>query len=129
MTKIMDLLGIPWHLISKKGQDFSLTFKYLGFQWDLTLWTVSLSDKKCHRALLKLSLFLSNPCVSWKDYASLHSSLQHISFVYHNAHCALPALSSFLSKFPNDYVLHHTLHAVINDMDMWLSCLSGPTMS
>ena len=129
MTRIKDLFGIPWHLTLKKGQDFSLTFKYLGFQGDLTLKTVSIPDKKRCRALLKLSLFLSNPRVSQKDCVSLHGSLQHISFVYRDTCCALPALSTFLSKFPNDYVLHHTPHTMISNMDMWLVCLSGPTMS
>jgi len=79
---IMDPLGIPWHPISKKGQDFGSSFKYLGFLWDLTTCSVSLPDEKCHRVLLKLNQFLSKPRVSRKDCASLHGSLQHICFVY-----------------------------------------------
>jgi len=34
---ITDHLGIPWHPISKKGQDFGCIFKYLGFLWNLPL--------------------------------------------------------------------------------------------
>src|SRR5882724_9705139 len=46
MMQITDPLGIPWHPISKKGQDFGLSFKYLGFLWDLTVWTTSLPIDK-----------------------------------------------------------------------------------
>jgi len=101
MTKITEPLGIPWHPISKKGQDFGQMFKYLGFHWDLIQWTVSLPDEKHCTALMKLTHFLGNPRVSQKDCASLHSSLQHISFVYHNACCALSSLVNLLDEVPN----------------------------
>jgi len=52
-----------------------------------------------------------------------------VSFIYHDAWNALPSLSAFLSKFPNDYVLHHVPHAVKSDLSLWLACLTGPTMS
>src|SRR5882724_7637846 len=116
VTKIMDLLGIPWHLISKKGQYFGPSFTYLGFHWDLTLQSISLPDKKRHRILLKLTLFLSKPRVCGKDCASLHGSLQHISFVY--ARCALPTLLTFLSMFPNNFVMHYTPRAMTSDMNL-----------
>ena len=83
-------------------------------------------DKKHCRVLLKLNLFLGKPHVSWKDCASLHGSLKHICFVYHDAQCALPALSAFLSKIPNDYLLHYAPHTMINDLNLWLACLTGP---
>jgi len=67
--------------------------------------------------------------VSQKDCTSLHGSLQHVSFIYHDAWNALPSLSAFLSKFPNEYVLHHVPHMVMNDLMLWLTCLTGPTMS
>ena len=37
-------LGIPWH--REKGQDFSSTFPYLGFLWDLTRKTIAIPEKK-----------------------------------------------------------------------------------
>jgi hypothetical protein len=39
-------LGIPWHPVSSKGQDFAATFEYAGFGWDLRARSVSLPDKK-----------------------------------------------------------------------------------
>ena len=129
IAQITDPLRIPWHLILKKGQDFGLSFKYLGFLWDLTVHSVSLPDEKHHRVLLKLNQFLGKPSVSWKDCASFHSSLQHICFVYQDAHCTLPALSAFLSKFPNDFVWHYPPCTVVTNLNLWLSCLTSPAMT
>ena len=43
---ITNPLGIPWHSISKKGQDFASSFTYLGFHWDLVNRTVTILSKK-----------------------------------------------------------------------------------
>ena len=96
MMWITDPLGIHWHPISKKGQDFGPSFKYLGFPWNLADHSVMLPKEKQCRILLKLRLFLSKPHISQKDCTSLHGSLQHISFIYHDTWSALPALSAFL---------------------------------
>jgi len=42
---IMSLVGVPWHPIKNKGQDFMLTVKYVSFLWDLENHHVSLPDK------------------------------------------------------------------------------------
>ena len=63
------------------------------------------------------------------DCASLHSTLQHVSFGYQDACSALPALSRFLSKFSNNFVLHHILHAVLKDLDFWQACLIYPSVT
>ena len=81
------------------------------------------------RVLLKLKLFLGNPCISQKDCASLHGSLKHICFVYHDAHCALPALSQHFVKVPEHYVLHHIPQAITTDLNLWLTCLTGPAVT
>jgi len=39
-------LGVPWHPLSSKGQDFAWTVKYIGFFWDLWNCCMSLPDKK-----------------------------------------------------------------------------------
>jgi len=82
VMQVTNPLGIPWHPISKKGQDFGPTFKYLSFFWNLSDRSVSLPKEKQCRLLLKIDLFMSKPRVSQKDCASLHGSLQHVSFVY-----------------------------------------------
>jgi len=56
---VTDPLGIPWHPIEKKGQDFGVMVKYVGFLWDLVHHKVSLPEKKCIKLLSKLDGFLS----------------------------------------------------------------------
>ena len=52
-----DLLGIPWHLIAIKGQEFASTVPYISFMWDLSNCTVSLSEKKHINYLNKVLAF------------------------------------------------------------------------
>jgi len=51
-------LGILWHLIETKGQDFASLVKYVGFQWDLESHCVSLPEKKQVKILAKIDSFL-----------------------------------------------------------------------
>jgi len=43
---IMTPLGIPWHPIETKGQDFASSVKYVGFQWDLETHHVFLTGEE-----------------------------------------------------------------------------------
>jgi hypothetical protein len=77
-------LGIPWHPVSCKGQDFQTSIVYVGFLWDLAACTVSLPDAKWLKVLHKVSslLLMWNVTVSCKDTTSVLGTLQHIVFVY-----------------------------------------------
>src|SRR5882672_8060098 len=109
ILEITTPLGIPWHPLTCKGHDFQTWFSYVGFEWDLTACTMSLSDEKFLHLLDKLSKFLADPppCVNMKIIASIHGSLQHVSCIHQHGHHYLPAISNFLSKFPNEYTMHH----------------------
>jgi len=98
-------LGVPWHPIETKGQDFSSSVKYVGFLWDLERHRVSLPEKKHIKLISKIDTFVSSPSriVTRKICTSIHGSLQHISFMYKEGCSTLPPLSSFISKFPNDF--------------------------
>ena len=121
-------LGIPWHPISRKGQNFGPTFTYVGFMWDLTSCSVSSTSEKKQRVLSKLTTFLTNAPhkVKRRETASLHSSLQHLTFVYCHGRHSLLALSNFLAKFPNDFVSHHVPHAVLTQLSWWRETLTMP---
>jgi hypothetical protein len=93
IKQITNPLGIPWHDVSKKGHDFTFTTEYAGFSWDLPNKCVSLPDKRHHKFLMKLSQFIQCLTVMATQVASIHGSLQHISFVYCDGHAFLPALS------------------------------------
>src|SRR5882724_402248 len=49
---IMDPLGVPWHPIETKGQEFGSMVSYVSFIWDLEFHSISLSPKK----MLKISI-------------------------------------------------------------------------
>ena len=104
-------LGIPWNPISHKGHDFQSSFSYISFDWDISLCMVSLSSEEYCCLLSIVSSILSYPCtqVNHKLVALIHGSLQHVTLVYPHGHHHLPSLSSFQSKFPNYFFLHHML--------------------
>jgi len=84
LSSILDItgpLGIPWHPLMCKGHDFQTSCSYIGFNWDLSFRTVSLSNVRHIHLLSKPSPLLSipTPCVNMKTVASIHRSLQHIT--------------------------------------------------
>jgi len=126
--RITDPLGVPWHPIEKKGQDFAFSVKYVGFQWDLEHRRVSLLEKKHMKLLSKLNLFIStaSSALMHHDCSSLHGSLQHITFIFREGRSTLPPLSSFISKFRNDFALRHPPHSVLECARWWKLVLSTP---
>ena len=121
-------LGVPWHPVETKGQDFQPSVTYVGFVWNLDTRSVSLSCKKRGKYLAKIIHFLSKASdkVSRRECLSVHGMLQHITYVYRDGRAFLPPLSSFLSKFPNDYVCHHLPKPVIESLRWWQAILAIP---
>ena len=84
ILRISKPLGIPWHPITSKVQDFAFIFDYFGFTWTLPCSptdptrTVSLPDKKRTKLLTKVNSFLdlARRPVNRKTCTSLHGSLQ-----------------------------------------------------
>jgi len=61
LSTVMDVttpLGIPWHPVETKGQDFDSKVSYIGFIWDLKHHSVSLAPKKHLKYLAKVRSFL-----------------------------------------------------------------------
>src|SRR5882724_1099181 len=54
--------------------------------------------------------------ITCKECLSIHSMLQHITFVYWDGCAFLPPLSTFLSRFPNDFVHHHVPKPVLESL-------------
>ena len=81
---IMKLLGIPWHDVTKKGQDFRPSFTYIGFTWDIRCRTVHVPEDKRLRACHKIDSILSSPTLTRCEVASVLGTLQHLTFVYKN---------------------------------------------
>ena len=125
---ITNPLGIPWHSISKKSQDFASSFTYLSFHWDLVNHTVAIPSKKRLQAVEKLNSFLDLSLLpSHHECASLHSTLQHLSFIPQDGQSFLAPLSSFLAKFPNNFIRHHPSPSLLHAMCWWKSILAHMT--
>ena len=122
-------LGIPWHSISKKGQDFAPHFDYVGFSWDIAKRSVTVPDEKRLHAIAKLRLVLSTSTLSCCDIASIHGTLQHLTFFYRDGRHSLSSLSNFLANFPNDFIKHHLPMHTCSDLLWWQSLLTRPNIS
>ena len=79
--------------------------------------------------LLASLLSIPHPHVNKKTVASLHGSLQHVTLVYQQGQLCLSALSRFLSKFPNDHVLHHLPTSWLHQLSWWSMALVIPNPS
>ena len=121
---ITRLLGIPWHCVKQRpGLHTS------GFHWYLCSHTVSLPEKKCLKAITKLTAFVAatHAPVLHAACASLHGTLQHITFEYRDSRLYLPCLSKFLSKFPDSFTCHHIPTSVFSNLHWWSTVLMGPS--
>ena len=58
--------------------------------------------------------------------ALIHGSLQHVTVVYLQGRSHLTPLSSFLSKFPNEHVLHNIPIPCLRLLSWWASALAIP---
>ena len=129
LTSVLEFtapLSIPRHPISCKGQDFSNSLAYVSFLWNISDQTVSITEEKKVRALENVNVVLVDPSTKRKHWevASVHGTLQHFTFVYRAGRHHLAALSTFLSKFLNDYVSHHTPRSALTQLSWWKLILS-----
>jgi hypothetical protein len=126
ILSISEPLGIPWHPVSVKGQDFGSLVTYVGFTWDLAQRTVSLPDSKRLKALRKVECLLAVPllAVSCKAISSVLGTLQHISFIYRDCRHTLSSMCAFVSKFPHAFARHHMPNTVLDSLHWWRDILS-----
>ena len=125
---ITNPLGVPWHDISKKGQDFMPHFSYVGFHWDIAAKLVSVPEDKQFRALQKLTSVINADSLYLRDIVSILGTLQHLTFVYRVGHHALSSISTFLSKFPNKFVKHHLPAQAQHHLTWWRDLLLIPNV-
>lgn len=124
-------LNIPWH--PDKGQDFSTSFTYLGFLWDIDNKSVMLPDHKRKKFLNRVDFFLSSftrmRC-QMIDVMKIHGSLCHIAYIYPEGRNRLPSMSNFICTFQNNsYTRRFPPRSLISDLTWWKSTLSRERIS
>ena len=127
-------LGILWHPLEKKGQDFSFTTTYTGFNWDIPKCLVSLPEKKRIKFLNRVSEFKSSAqCsgVTVEECMKIQGTLVHILFVAPLGHSFIPALCRFIAIFNaqsrNEFTRWHLHRAVLPELDYWINFLWSST--
>ncbi len=122
-------LGVPWHPLTQKGQDFSNSFVYVGFAWDIQRRHVRLPDEKrlkyldLTRSFLAAHSITSNKC-SLKTLLKLQGVFVHIAFVYMLGPSYIAPLFLFSCEFEG--VLSRERYpprSVIRAVDWWRSQL------
>jgi hypothetical protein len=86
-------LNIPW--CPDKSQNFSTSFTYLGFSWDIENKSITLHDHKRKKFLNCVNNFLasfSGAHCQMQDMMKIHGSLCHIVYIYPDRCNHLPSL-------------------------------------
>ena len=126
-------LGVPWHPLENKGQDFDSTFTYVGFLWSISGCSVRLLEEKQMKYLILTKTFLathsqiSNKC-SLKTLLKLQGVFVHISFIYTLGPSYVAPLFHFSCEF--DGILTRERYpppSVIRAVDWWWSRLEDVT--
>jgi hypothetical protein len=125
---VANTLGWPWSKKPGKCIPFTFTFKYVGFEWDLTQKTVCLPDSKRQKFLAKLAPWVQNGKVSAKECQSLVGSLNHCSVVVFSSHAHLPSLYRFSAQFQSHskFVKLSIPDSLLKDIEWWHTALSDP---
>lgn len=131
-TLIWDIaedLGWPW--AENKFIDFSSSFPYLGFFWNLVSKTVSLPEDKKSKYLALLAPWTPRASVSRHDCQVLIGTLNHAAIVLDGAPSRLPALYDFSASFHDSppFVRRRIPKTVLADIAWWHEQLSSPLSS
>ncbi|KAL4263941.1 Hepadnavirus polymerase/reverse transcriptase [Pleurotus pulmonarius] len=122
----IDSLGIPWH--PDKGQDFSHSFTYVGFVWDLSHKTVALPSRKRLAIRRKLRSFYHCGSASREDVMEIQGVLAHIIYVYSDGRARLAYLTNFISSFEGNE-FKPLRKGVKEDVAWWWNTLEDPYFS
>lgn len=95
---IANKLGLPWSL--PKFHDFSTSFTYLGFLWDIPQRIVQLPESKKTKFSLRCTAWLSGNKSTLRSAQILLGSLNHCCLIQRSACTRLFHLRSFVARFP-----------------------------
>ena len=113
-------LGWPW--AQEKFVDFSSTFTYIGFSWDLAAKFVELPGKKKIKYLERISTWTLKSAHTLKETEVVIGTLNHICLVVPEGRAHLVALFKFQGGFKNGHygeVKHRLPADAANDMLWW----------
>ena len=128
--KVASHLGLPWKL--EKHTDFSATFRYLGFHWDLLNKLVSLPTDKASKFLNRLKPWTARSRQTLHSAQQLLGSLNHVCYVLPLGRSKLHYLRKFTASFSSTsspFMLHSVSAKLAHELDWWRATLQHTSIS
>jgi hypothetical protein len=128
LCNILDLghgLGIPWK--DSKTQPFAPTFSYVGFEWSLLRYTVSIPQAKKIKYLARLDPWRPGISFSRRDIDKLLGTLVHCSLALPEGRSHLVSLTRLASAFgsaKSKFSRWAPSAGVLADVQFWIEQLS-----
>ena len=117
---IAEELGWPW--APEKFMDFSTSFTYIGFLWDLSAKVVQLPEKKKDKYLERISTWTYKSLHTRKEAEVVIGTLNHVCLVVPEGRSRLVALFKFRAGFKSGQpseMRHKLSSGTADDMDWW----------
>lgn len=127
LFKIANHLGWPWAI--HKHKDFSETFTYLGFSWDLRNRTVEIPPSKKDKYLSRLQPWAHKAAFTLRQAQELAGALNHCSLVISQGRSHMHHLNRFIASFSsstNPFVKHSVNFHLSSEIIWWKSQLALP---
>jgi hypothetical protein len=121
---IADKLGWPW--APKKFVDFSQSFNYIGFLWNLSTKVVELPEGKKKKYLDRISTWTYKSTHSMKEAETIIGTLNHVCLVVPEGRSRLVSLFKFRGSFNSNQsseIKHRLSSSTADDMAWWRSRL------
>ena len=118
--KIASELGWPW--AREKFVDFSTSFQYIGFRWNLAAKIVELPEKKKEKYLDRISTWTRFSAHTRKEAEVVIGTLNHVCLVVPEGRSHLVSLYKFRGGFKdtNSSIISHKLPAsAAEDLSWW----------
>jgi len=127
VDRISDQLGIPWE--RSKDVNFSSSFPFIGFTWDIEKKTVALRAEKKDKYLLAIKEWKKSRTHTLEEVQKLYGKLLHATLAYPHGRPYLANLETMLGVFHNSPHCPRTPPRQLPaDLDWWIDELSKPTI-
>jgi hypothetical protein len=95
--EVAQRLGWPWK--ASKTKDFTRSFRYLGFDWDLETKKVSIPTEKCAKYVTKIEPWVDGASFTRIESERILGTLVHCSLAMPNGWSRLVTLAKFAALF------------------------------
>ena len=125
---LSEKLGIPWE--GSKTIPFNASVPYLGFEWNLSTHTVSITEGKTTKYKAAICEWLSKSTHTLKEVQTLYGKLLHASLIIPMGRAYLTNLEAMLGSYAtNPFVPHHPPRETAKDLAWWINIFERVSIS